>query len=118
MLPIRKVVLYKHGVGYFERHGQFDGDAAVSLHFKAAEMNDVLKSLTTLDLDGGLISSVSYESTKPLEKRLEDIAIRLPDKNALTGLLAQIKGARVAADLGSRKVEGTVIGIESAERPR
>lgn len=116
MLPIRKVVLYKHGVGYFERHGEFDGDAAVSLHFKAAEMNDVLKSLTTLDLDGGLISSVSYESTKPLEKRLEDIAIRLADKNTLTGLLAQIKGARVAAELGSRKVEGTVIGIETVER--
>jgi hypothetical protein len=116
MLPIRKVVLYKHGVGYFERHGEFDGDAEVSLHFKAAEMNDVLKSLTTLDLDGGLISSVSYESTKPLEKRLEDIAIRLPDKNALTGLLAQIKGARVAVELGARKVEGIVIGIETVER--
>ena len=116
MLPIRKVVLYKHGVGYFERSGEFEGDAAVSLHFKTSEMNDVLKSLTTLDLDGGLISSVSYESTKPVEKRLEDIAIRLPDKNALTGLLAQIKGARVAAELGARKVEGTVIGTETVER--
>ena len=116
MLPIRKVVLYKHGVGYFERSGELEGDAAVSLHFKTSEMNDVLKSLTTLDLDGGLISSVSYESTKPVEKRLEDIAIRLPDKNALTGLLAQIKGARVAAELGARKVEGTVIGTETVER--
>jgi len=116
VLPIRKVVLYKHGVGYFERSGEIEGDAAVSLHFKTSEMNDVLKSLTTLDLDGGLISSVSYESTKPVEKRLEDIAIRLPDKNTLTGLLAQIKGARVAAELGARKVEGTVIGTETVER--
>src|SRR5688572_13205217 len=106
-LPIRRIVLYKHGVGYFERHGTVEGDAAVELHFKASEMNDVLKSLTTLDLDGGLISNVSYESTKPVEKQLEDIALRLPDKNSLTGLLAQVKGARVAVEAGSRKIEGT-----------
>ena len=31
-------------------------------------MNDVLKSLTVLDLAEGLISSISYESTKPIER--------------------------------------------------
>ena len=41
---------------------------------------------------------MSYESTRPVEKRLEDIAIRLPDKNTLTGLLAQVKGARVEVE--------------------
>src|SRR5687767_8934869 len=111
-LPIRKVVLYKHGVGYFERQGEVEGDATLGLHFRASEMNDVLKSLTTLDLDGGLVSSMSYESAKPVEKQLEDIAIRLPDQNSLTGLLAQIKGARVAVESGARKVEGLVMGIE------
>lgn len=116
MLPIRKVVLYKHGVGYFERIGGVDGDASVDLHFKAAEMNDVLKSLTTLDLADGLIASISYESTKPIEKQLEDISIRLSDANSLTDLLAQAKGARVAVNLGSKKVEGTIIGIETVTR--
>jgi hypothetical protein len=115
-LPIRKVVLYKHGVGYFERQGEVEGDATLGLHFRASEMNDVLKSLTTLDLDGGLVSSMSYESAKPVEKQLEDIAIRLPDQNSLTGLLAQIKGARVAVESGARKVEGLVMGIETVER--
>jgi len=115
-LPVRQVILYKHGLGYFQRSGQLAPGETARLDFNASEMNDVLKSLTTLDLDGGMISSVSYESTKPVEKRLEDIAIRLPDKNALTGLLAQIKGARVAAELGARKVEGTVIGTETVER--
>ncbi|MHC5021629.1 MAG: hypothetical protein ACYTGX_16280, partial [Planctomycetota bacterium] len=78
MLPIRKVVLYKHGVGYFERQGAVEGDAALDLNFRASEMNDVLKSLTTLDLTSGHIASISYESTTPLSKQLEDIAIRLP----------------------------------------
>ena len=66
-LPVTRVVLYKHGVGYFEREGAVDGDAAVALTFKQAEVSDVLKSLTVLDLNGGHIASVSYDSTKPLE---------------------------------------------------
>ena len=116
MLPIRKVVLYKHGVGYFERQGEVSGDASIDLHFKAGEMNDVLKSLTTLDLGGGHVSSVSYESTKPVEKQLEDIAIRLPDQNSLTGLLAQVKGARVAVEVGGKRTEGVVTGTETVTR--
>jgi hypothetical protein len=116
MLPIRKIVLYKHGVGYFERQGKVAGDVTVDLHFKASEMNDVLKSLTVLDLGGGIVSSISYESTKPVEKQLEDIAIRLPEKNALTGLLSQIRGAQVRVDIGSQTVEGTITGIETITR--
>ncbi len=116
MLPIKKVVLYKHGVGYFERQGRVDGDASIDLHFRAAEMNDVLKSLTTLDLGGGHVSSISYESTKPVEKQLEDIAIRLPDENAITGLLTQLKGARVSAEIPGKRIEGTVTGIETVTR--
>ena len=116
MLPIKKIVLYKHGVGYFERQDRVSGDATIDLHFKASEMNDVLKSLTVLDLGDGLIASISYESTKPLEKQLEEIAIRLPDENSLTGLLQQIKGARVEVLAGSEAVEGTVTGIETVTR--
>jgi len=116
MLPIRKIVLYKHGVGYFERQGQVQGDATVDLHFKASEMNDVLKSLTVLDLSGGLIASISYESTKPVEKQLEDISIRLPEKNSLTGLLSQTIGAQVRVEVGSTAVEGVVTGIETVTR--
>src|ERR671934_271057 len=52
-LPIRRVVLYKHGVGYFEREAAVDGDQALSLAFRQREVSDVLKSLTVLDLDGG-----------------------------------------------------------------
>lgn len=113
MLPIKRVVLYKHGVGYFEREGEVDGEAAIDLHFKAGEMNDVLKTLTVFDLSGGIITSVSYESTKPIERQLEDLAIRLPDQQALSGLLDQVKGARVTVEVGSAKVEGVISGIES-----
>ena len=112
MLPIRKVILYKHGVGYFEHQGKIQNNAVVELAFKQSEMNDVLKSLTVLDLSGGIIQSISYESTQPLTRQLSEIALTIPDDQALTGLLAQIKGARVAVEIGGRQLEGTVTGIE------
>ena len=85
-LPIARVVLYKHGVGYFERHGSIEGDTTLSLTFKQSEVSDVLKSLTVLDLDGGHIASVSYDSTKPLEQLLNEVALSIPDEGSLVGI--------------------------------
>ena len=48
-LPVKEVVLYKNGVGYFERSGPLRPGESARLDFKAEEMNDVLKSLTVRD---------------------------------------------------------------------
>ena len=45
-LPVRRIMLYKHGVAYFERSGKTADASDIVLEFKASEMNDVLKSLT------------------------------------------------------------------------
>lgn len=112
-LPIRRVVLYKHGVGYFERRGKVSGSETLNLDFKARDMNDVLKSLTVLDLSGGTVSAVSYDSTKPLEQLLAEATIRIPEDGSLVALLGQIKGARVRARVGGGQVEGVIIGLDS-----
>src|SRR5207253_1475920 len=124
----RRVVLYKHGVGYFEREGSVQGDATLTLTFKQVEVSDVLKSLTVLDLDGGHMASVSYDSTKPLEQLLAEVALSIPDQGSLVGLLPQIKGARIAlqpqagasmgmrAMAGGERIEGTLLGIDTSER--
>ena len=116
MLPITRVVLYKHGVGYFERQGPVKGALSIDLHFKASEMNDVLKSLTTIDMGGGLVSSISYEPVKPVEKQLEDVSVRLDDTYVMSRLFSQIKGALVALDAAGKRVEGTVLGTELTTR--
>ncbi len=51
-LPVRTVVLYKHGVGYFERSGPLGPGDSARLDFDAEAMNDVLKSLTINDQGG------------------------------------------------------------------
>jgi hypothetical protein len=112
-LSIRRVVLYKHGVGYFERRGKVTGSETAHLDFKARDMNDVLKSMTVLDLSGGSVSAVSYDSTKPLEQLLSEATIRIPEHGSLTALLGQVKGARVRARVGGAQVEGAIVGMES-----
>src|SRR5207302_283077 len=103
-------------VGYFEREGRVEGDVALSLTFKQPEVSDVLKSLTVLDLDGGHIASVSYDSTKPLAQLLAEVALSIPDENSLVGLLPQIKGARVALLSAGERIEGVLLGVDRTQR--
>ena len=53
-LPVKRVVLYKNGVGYFEHVGKVQGKQDVAVPFTSGQLNDVLKSLTTIDLDKAL----------------------------------------------------------------
>jgi hypothetical protein len=116
-LPIRRVVLYKHGVGHFEREGTVTGSQSVSLTFKQREVSDVLKSLTVLDRDGGVVSAVGYESTTLVEQLLAEIALSIPDEGSLVGLLPQLKGARVSVKpTGATVAElGVLLGIDSVD---
>ncbi len=116
MADIRRVILYKHGVGYFEKSIKVKDRQAIDLFFKAREMNDVLKSLTILDLGGGIVSSVSYDSTTPTEKLLEDVTIRIPDENSMKSLLSQIKGANIQITVGNDTLHGAVVGLDPITR--
>src|SRR5436853_237072 len=83
-----------------------------ALSSKQREVSDVLKSLTVLDLDGGTVSAVSYDSTTPVEQLLAEIALSIPDDGSLVGLLPQIKGAKAAVKpTGGAAVQGVILGI-------
>src|SRR5215468_1784204 len=55
-LPVQRVVLYKNGVGYFEHSAKVRGDQELAIDFTTAQLNDVLKSLTMVDLGEGRIT--------------------------------------------------------------
>ena len=108
-LPIREVTLYKHGVGYFERAGELKPGDTARLDFKAADMNDVLKSLTITDRSGGKISGVRYDASDPLEKRLEDFPFQVGGESSLASFLDQMKGSRLEMKLGAESVTGAIV---------
>jgi hypothetical protein len=114
-LPIREVILYKHGVGYFERSGELRAGDTARLDFKASDMNDVLKSLTIVDRSGGVIGGVRYDAAEALEKRLQDFPFAVDRQASLAAFLDQMKGARLELRLGSDTVAGTIISARTSK---
>jgi hypothetical protein len=107
-LPVRTVVLYKHGVGYFERSGTLGPGESARLDFKADEMNDVLKSITVSE-QSGKVTGLRYDSSIPLSQKLTEFPFAVEGGAALSGIIDQFKGARIAMELGSQKVAGTIV---------
>lgn len=116
-LPVKRVALYKHGIGYFERQGMVNGSATAELRFKESEMSDVLKTLTALDLGGGSIDAIAYDSQKPASKVLEEFAFALSAKDTQLALMQQLRGARIVATVsGLGEVRGAILGIDEHQQ--
>ncbi len=112
-IPVRRVVLFSSGVGYFENAGTVAGDASTQLSFKTAQINDILKSLILEDLDGGSVAAVTYPSQDPLEKRLRSFQVDIAANPTLADLLKQLRGAVVKIDFpDGTAVSGTILGVE------
>jgi len=111
-LPIRTITLYRSGVGAFERTGQVTGDATVGLRFQTDQINDILKSLVLLDLDGGTIGPVSYGSKEPLSRRLDAFRIDIASNPSIPDIFGQLRGEQAKLILTDGAAEGTILGIE------
>jgi len=114
-LPVSRVILYKNGVGYFEHSGRVRGSQDVNVDFTTAQLNDVLKSLTVLDLGKGRITGVSYNSTAPLEKRLGSLHLPIGENPTTAQFLDALRGARVEVRNGSSTATGRLLSIEERE---
>src|SRR6202049_3378016 len=91
-LPVKQVVLYKHGVGFFQRSGKLAAGESARLDFNASEMNDVLKSLTIEERGGGKISGLRYDSQDPLSHKLSEFPFQIGNTQPLSGMLGQLEG--------------------------
>jgi hypothetical protein len=111
-LPVRKVVLYKNGVGYFEHAGTVSGNERVAVDFTSSQLNDVLQSLTALDEGGGRIAGVNYNSTTPIEQQLKTLALGLPDYPATVTVYQALRGQRVEVTGAGAPLAGRLVNIE------
>ena len=111
-LPISKVVLYKHGLGYFEREGKVHGDVMLNFAFREDQMKDILTSFFAVDLGKGKISSIRYETGNPVARQLQEIMIKAPDEAVLSQFMLQLKGANLRLKAAGESIEGRVLGIE------
>lgn len=113
-LPVRKVVLYKNGVGYFEHAGTVSGNQRVTIDFTSPQLNDVLQSLTVLDEGGGRIAGVNYNSTTPLAEQLKTLSLGMTDDPTSTELFQALRGQRVEVTGGpGGMITGRLMSIEA-----
>jgi hypothetical protein len=115
-LPVRRVVLYKNGVGYFEHLGRVRGNQTLTIDFTSGQLNDVLSSLTVLDLGGGKITAVNYNSEAPLAKRLGALRLPLGEQTTVSQFLSALRGARLEVRSGGATIAGRLLSVERKTR--
>src|ERR1700674_3537353 len=117
-LPVKRVVLYKNGVGYFEHTAQVRGTQELSIDFTTSQLNDVLKSLTAVDLGEGRVSSVRYNSIAPLDERLKSLRLPFGEQVTQAEYLSALRGARVEVRNGSTTAAGRLLSVEKIRKQR
>jgi len=115
-LPVKRVVLYKNGVGYFEHLGQVRDNQDVAIPFTSGQLNDVLKTLTVLDLNGGRIAGVAYGTSAPVDRQLGDLRLPSSDKTTLAEFLGALRGTRLEARNGATIITGRLLSVEHKTR--
>jgi hypothetical protein len=66
-LPLRKVVVYRNGVGYFERSGEVDGES-VQFRMRQRMVGDFLATLAIVERGGSSVQAASF----PLDVSADD----------------------------------------------
>jgi hypothetical protein len=109
--------LYKNGVGFFEHAGRVSGDEAVTIDLTSAQLNDVLQSLTAIDLNGGRITGASYNSTTPLDQQLRALPLSLGEEPTQQDLYNSLRGARVEVTGAGGGFSGRILSLEARTVP-
>jgi hypothetical protein len=115
-LPVKRVVLYKNGIGYFEHTTRVRGSQDLAIDFTTGQLNDVLKSLTVVDLGEGRIGSVRYNSIAPLDERLRSLRLPFGEQVSHAEFLTALRGARVEVRSGNASASGRLLSVEKERR--
>jgi hypothetical protein len=115
-LPVRRVVLYKNGIGYFEHTARVHGTQDLNIDFTTGQLNDVLKSLTVVDLGQGQIASVRYNSIAPLDERLRSLRLPFGEQVSSAEYLQALRGARVDVRSGAASATGRLLSVEKERK--
>ena len=87
------------------------GTQELNIDFTTAQLNDVLKSLTVVDLGEGRISSVRYNSIAPLGERLKGLRLPFGEDVGRDDFLSAMRGARVDVRSGATTSTGQLLNV-------
>ncbi len=109
-LKLERVVLYRNGIGYFERVGEVDGDVLV-IKVRKDQVNDLLKSLTVVEKKTGRAVSVSMP-LDPQSWANVALATLQPGSGSLSEVLDSLRGTQVTLETTEGSVTGRIVMVE------
>ncbi|MEM6289740.1 MAG: DUF4139 domain-containing protein [Myxococcota bacterium] len=109
-LELERVVLYRNGVGYFERAGEVDDDV-LKIKVRRDQVNDLLKSLTVIDRQSGQAVSVSMP-LDPQSWANAALATLAPGRGSLAEVLDGLRGTEVVLRSSVGRVQGRIVMVE------
>lgn len=114
-LPLKSLVLYENGLGYFERRGQVARGDVAWIPLEPGQLDDALKTLVVMSDRG--VASVEFEP--PLSPEAARAQAGLPEaeeEGSLPALLLALKGVEVrVARADGAAVRGRVVDVVSEE---
>lgn len=112
-LGLSRVVLYRNGIGYFERQGHVDGEL-LRLKVRKDQINDLLKTLTVVKREGGQAVSISM----PLDPQTwanAALSTLAPGRGSLAEVLDALRGTQVVLTTAAGSVRGRIAMVEEVE---
>src|SRR5690349_17979400 len=109
-LKLSRVVLYRNGIGYFERVGEVDGDV-LTIKVRKDQVNDLLKSLTVVERETGKAVSVSMP-LDPQSWANAALATLAPGRGNLAEVLDSLRGTVVTLSTTDGTFSGRIVMVE------
>ncbi|MDR1025393.1 MAG: DUF4139 domain-containing protein [Treponema sp.] len=110
VIPLRKITIYSSGVSFFEHSRTLQGPAVMRLPFKAAAVNDALKSLLLND-PASASPQISYPSERSLGETLRSLGIDLSGNPGMAEILGSLRGEEVEI-LAPEALRGRIIAAD------
>ncbi|MDH5676256.1 MAG: DUF4139 domain-containing protein [Myxococcales bacterium] len=109
-LSLRRVVLYRNGVGYFERAGKLEGKT-LRLRVRKDQVDDLLKSLAVVDRGRGRVLSVSIP-LDPESWQTAALSALRPGSGNLAEVLDALRGTFIVVETKKRTAQGRIVMVE------
>lgn len=113
-IPIKRVVLYQNGVGFFERSGTVSGNS-LTLQIRPTQINDLLKSLTVIDRSSGRAVSVSLPMDKTGAQKISELPDQVRNASGILDILQVFRGARITLVGSGGSATGRIVGVENIQ---
>ncbi|MFZ5439004.1 MAG: hypothetical protein ACOZQL_03295 [Myxococcota bacterium] len=117
-LPLKTLVLYENGVGYFERRGTVPSGSVAEIPLEPGQLDDALKSLVVMSAQG--VASVEF--APPLSAEAARAMAGLPEREqqaSLRNLCRSLTGVEVEVKRSSGPVvKGRVVEVSEEQFSR